>query len=90
MLAEAQPDHPGSEATAVSEAIEVVRERPELPPTRSARSPTSCLMHQTVIGLESCASSSSSIDREPDYLVASIGCGSNMGGIAPAVRARTS
>jgi tryptophan synthase beta chain len=38
-----------------------------------------CLMHQTVIGLET-REQLELIDREPDYLIASVGCGSNIGG----------
>jgi tryptophan synthase beta chain len=38
-----------------------------------------CLMHQTVIGLET-REQLELIDREPDFLIASVGCGSNMGG----------
>jgi tryptophan synthase beta chain len=39
------------------------------------------LLHQTVIGLEA-REQLELVDREPDYLVASVGCGSNMGGLA--------
>jgi len=39
------------------------------------------LLHQTVIGLEA-REQLELIDREPDYLVASVGCGSNLGGLA--------
>ena len=78
LLAE-DPDHPGSEATAVSEALEVVGS------DRRARFSMGAfanhvLMHQTVIGLEA-KEQLEMIDREPDFLVASVGCGSNMGGL---------
>ncbi|MFE3170612.1 TrpB-like pyridoxal phosphate-dependent enzyme [Amycolatopsis sp. NPDC059090] len=74
------PDHPGSEGTAVSEALEVVRA------DRGARFSMGAfanhvLLHQTVIGLEA-REQLDELGREPDFLVASVGCGSNMGGFA--------
>jgi tryptophan synthase beta chain len=77
-LLEREPDHPGSEATAVSEALEVVRRDPTARYALGAFA-NFVLTHQTVIGLEA-REQLESIDREPDYLVASIGCGSNLGG----------
>ncbi|MFL5782744.1 MAG: TrpB-like pyridoxal phosphate-dependent enzyme [Thermoleophilaceae bacterium] len=74
------PDHPGSEATAVSEALEVVRDDPEARFAMGAFA-NHVLLHQTVIGLEA-REQLELVDREPDYLVASVGCGSNMGGLA--------
>ncbi|TMK38801.1 MAG: TrpB-like pyridoxal phosphate-dependent enzyme [Actinobacteria bacterium] len=73
-----EPDHPGSEATAVSEALEVVRGDPESRYALGAFA-NFVLMHQTVVGIEA-RDQLDSIAREPDYLVASIGCGSNLGG----------
>jgi tryptophan synthase beta chain len=78
LLAE-NPDHPGSEATAVSEAIECVLED-EGSRLAVGAFANHCLLHQTVIGLET-KEQLEAIDREPDYLIASVGCGSNMGGL---------
>ena len=74
------PDHPGSEATAVSEALEVVRGDPEARFSMGAFA-NHVLLHQTVMGLE-VRDQLELVDREPDYLIASVGCGSNMGGFA--------
>ena len=74
------PDHPGSEATAVSEALEVVYSDPESRFAMGAFA-NHVLLHQTVIGLEA-REQLELVDRDPDYLVASVGCGSNMGGLA--------
>jgi tryptophan synthase beta chain len=73
-----EPDHPGSEGTAVSEAIEAVLDDPESRMVVGAFS-NYCLMHQTVIGLET-KEQLEMIGRDPDYLVASVGCGSNFSG----------
>ena len=73
------PDHPGSEATAVSEALEVVLSDPDARFSMGAFA-NHVLLHQTVIGLEA-REQLEEVDREPDYLVASVGCGSNMGGL---------
>ncbi|MGC5566046.1 TrpB-like pyridoxal phosphate-dependent enzyme [Streptomyces sp. FR-108] len=79
LLAES-PDHPGSEATAVSEALELVDSDEG---TRLAVGAFSnhCLLHHTVIGQE-VREQLALIDRNPDYLIASVGCGSNLGGFA--------
>src|ERR671932_405988 len=74
------PDHPGSEATAVSEALEVVAGDPDSRFAMGAFA-NHVLLHQTVIGQEA-REQLELVDREPDYLVASVGCGSNMGGLA--------
>jgi tryptophan synthase beta chain len=74
------PDHPGSEATAVSEALEVVRADPDARFAMGAFA-NHVLLHQTVVGLEA-REQLELVDRRPDYLVASVGCGSNMGGLA--------
>src|SRR2546421_1184506 len=74
------PDHPGSEATAVSEALEVGYSDPEERFAMGAFA-NHVLLHQTVIGLEA-REQLELVDRDPDYLVASVGCGSNMGGLA--------
>jgi tryptophan synthase beta chain len=77
-LLRASPGHPGSEGTAVSESIETVLGDPRSRMAVGAFS-NHCLMHQTVIGLETRAQLEL-IEREPDFLIASVGCGSNMGG----------
>lgn len=74
------PDHPGSEATAVSEALEVVRDDPGARFSMGAFA-NHVLLHQTVIGLET-REQLELAGRDPDYLIASVGCGSNMGGFA--------
>ncbi len=79
LLAE-RPDHPGSEATAVSEAIECVYDDPGSRLAVGAFS-NHCLLHHTVIGLE-LREQLAEIGRTPDYLIASVGCGSNLGGFA--------
>jgi tryptophan synthase beta chain len=79
-LLEDDPDHPGSEATAVSEALEVVANDPGSRFSMGAFA-NHVLLHQTVVGLET-REQLDSIGREPDFLVASVGCGSNLGGFA--------
>ena len=78
MLA-ADPEHPGSEATAVSEAMEQVLADDDARIVVGAFA-NHCLLHQTVIGLE-LREQLAVLDRDPDFLVASVGCGSNMGGL---------
>src|SRR3984885_4472707 len=78
-LLDVSPEHPGSEGTAVSEAMETVLGDPESRMAVGAFS-NYCLMHQTVIGLET-REQLELIDREPDFLVAAVGCGSNIGGL---------
>lgn len=78
LLAE-NPDHPGSEGTAVSEALEVVNSDPEARFSMGAFA-NHVLLHQTVIGLEA-KEQMELVGREPDFLIASVGCGSNMGGL---------
>jgi tryptophan synthase beta chain len=73
------PDHPGSEGTAVSESMETVLADHSSRIAVGAFS-NYCLLHQTVIGLETRAQLEL-IDREPDFLIASVGCGSNIGGL---------
>jgi tryptophan synthase beta chain len=74
------PDHPGSEGTAVSEALETVRADPDTRFSMGAFA-NHVLLHQTVIGLEA-RDQLDELGLEPDFVVASVGCGSNMGGIA--------
>ncbi len=78
-LLEEFPNHPGSEATAVSEALETVLADENSRFAMGAFA-NHVLLHQTVIGLELRAQLEE-LDVEPDYLVASVGCGSNMGGL---------
>lgn len=72
------PDNPGSEGIAVSEALEEVRKDPRAKYAMGAFSNHN-LLHQTVIGQET-KKQMASIGRDPEYLIASVGCGSNMGG----------
>jgi tryptophan synthase beta chain len=73
------PDHSGSEAISASEALECV-----LDDDRSrfcvGAFTNHCLLHQTVIGLEA-REQLEEVGREADFLVASVGCGSNLGGL---------
>lgn len=80
MLLAEDPNHPGSEGTAVSEALEVVRGDEGARFSMGAFA-NHVLLHQTVVGLE-VRDQLELIGREPDYLIASVGCGSNMGGFA--------
>ncbi len=73
------PDHSGSEATAVSEALECVYGDDSSRFAVGAFT-NACLMHQTVIGLET-REQLEEIDRRPDFLVSAFGCGSNLGGL---------
>jgi tryptophan synthase beta chain len=77
-LLHAHPDHPGSEATAVSEAIEVVRDDDDARMAVGAFG-NHVLLHQTIVGLE-LQEQLKLAGRTPDYLIAPVGCGSNMGG----------
>lgn len=79
ILAE-DPGHPGSEGTAASEALESVFAEDGSRYAMGAFA-NHVLLHQTVIGLE-LREQLRMIDHTPDYLVASVGCGSNMGGFA--------
>jgi tryptophan synthase beta chain len=72
------PDHPGSEATAVSEALEVVRDDDGARMAVGAFA-NHVLLHQTIVGLE-LQEQLKLAGRTPDYLIAPVGCGSNMGG----------
>jgi tryptophan synthase beta chain len=73
-----RPDHPGSEATAVSEAHEAV-DADESARVAVGAFANHVLLHQTVVGLE-LQEQLRLAGRTPDYLVAPVGCGSNMGG----------
>jgi tryptophan synthase beta chain len=79
LLAE-DPNHPGSEGTAVSEAIERVRDDADARFSMGAFA-NHVLLHQTVFGLEA-REQLESVGRRPDWLIASVGCGSNLGGLA--------
>jgi tryptophan synthase beta chain len=74
-----EPDHPGSEGIAVSEAITTVLESSDSRLGMGGFG-NHVLLHQTVIGLET-RLQLEQIDREPNYLIASCGCGSNLGGL---------
>lgn len=77
-LLDKHPDHPGSEATAVSEALEAVR-ADEGSRMAVGAFANHVLLHQTIVGLE-LQEQLKLVDRTPDYLIAPVGCGSNMGG----------
>ena len=77
-LLEENPDHPGSEGTAVTEALEVVSNDESTRLSMGAFG-NHVLLHQTVVGLE-LKEQLALAGREPDFLIASVGCGSNMGG----------
>lgn len=79
LLAEV-PDHPGSEGIAVTDAINAVNEDPG---SRLAIGGFGnfVLLHQTVLGLEA-QEQLEELGEFPDFLVASVGCGSNLGGLA--------
>jgi tryptophan synthase beta chain len=62
----------------VTEALEVVRRDPQSRYALGAFA-NFVLTHQSVIGLEA-RDQLDAIARTPDYLVASVGCGSNLGG----------
>jgi tryptophan synthase beta chain len=72
------PDHPGSLGIAISEAIETAVTSPN---TRYSLGSVlnHVLMHQTIIGLETRAQFELA-DIEPDFMVGSVGGGSNFGG----------
>jgi tryptophan synthase beta chain len=77
---QADPEHPGSEGIAVSEALETVFAQEGSRYAMGAFA-NHVILHQSVIGLE-LKEQLAMIDRQPDYLVASVGCGSNFGGFA--------
>lgn len=74
------PDHPGSEGIAVTDAINAVYEDPC---SRLAIGGFGnfVLLHQTVLGLEA-REQLEDLGESADFLVASVGCGSNLGGLA--------
>ena len=74
------PGHPGSEATAVSESLEVVRGDKDSKFSMGAFA-NHVLLHQTLIGLAA-RKQLALVDKRADFVVASVGCGSNMGGLA--------
>ncbi len=79
-----RPDHPGSLGLAITEAIEYVLSG-ERRRYVAGSVLESVLVHQTVIGLEALEQ----LPEEPDYMVACVGGGSNMGGFTyPAIGMR--
>lgn len=72
-------DHPGSEGIAVTEALETVEADPS---SRLAIGGFGnfVLLHQTVMGLEA-QEQLEELGESPDFLVACVGCGSNLGGL---------
>ena len=79
-----RPDHPGSLGLAITEAVEYVLSG-ERRRYVAGSVLESVLMHQTVIGQEALQQ----LPEEPDYMVACVGGGSNMGGFTyPAIGMR--
>jgi len=76
----ADPGTPGSEGIAASEALEAVLANPDSRFSMGAFA-NHVLLHQSVIGLETRAVLED-LGEEPDHLIASVGCGSNLGGFA--------
>jgi tryptophan synthase beta chain len=74
----AHPDHPGSEGDAVSETLETVLSD-EGSRVAVGAFANHVLLHQTVVGLE-LREQLALAGRTPDHLIASVGCGSNLGG----------
>ncbi len=78
------PDHPGSLGLAITEAVEYVLSS-ERRRYVAGSVLESVLTHQTVIGMELLEQ----LPEEPDYMVACVGGGSNMGGFTyPAIGAK--
>jgi len=73
-----RPDHPGSLGLAITEAVEYVLMEPGERRYLAGSVLESVLMHQTVIGMELLEQ----LPEEPDYMVACVGGGSNLGGFA--------
>ncbi|MFZ5639681.1 MAG: TrpB-like pyridoxal phosphate-dependent enzyme [Bacillota bacterium] len=73
-----RPDHPGSIGSGISEAIETAINNPEYAYV-SGSNLVHVLIHQTVIGMET-RRQLEQIGEFPDYLVACVGGGSNLGG----------
>ena len=79
-LREKDPDNPGSLGIAISEALEAADTTPNTKYSIGSVL-NHVLMHQTVIGLEA-RKQFELADLEPDYMVGSVGGGSNFGGFA--------
>ncbi len=77
-ILEQDPDNPGSLGIAISEAIEDALSNPGTKYSLGSVL-NSVLLHQTVIGLEA-EKQLEMLGEEPDYLVASVGGGSNFAG----------
>ncbi len=79
-ILEADPDSPGSLGIAISEAIEVAAQDPDIRYSLGSVL-NHVLMHQTVIG-EEALKQMALIDEQPDLLVGCTGGGSNFGGLS--------
>jgi tryptophan synthase beta chain len=77
-LLETSPDHPGSLGIAISEALEAAVTSPNTKYSLGSVL-NHVLMHQTVIGLEALKQFELA-DLTPDFMVGSVGGGSNFGG----------
>ena len=77
----ADPDHPGSLGTAISDAVADAASRPD---THYALGSVlnHVLLHQTVIGLEAREQLALAGEERPDVVIGSCGGGSNLSGIA--------
>ena len=77
----AQPDHPGSLGTAISDAVADAAARPD---THYALGSVlnHVLLHQTVIGLEAKEQLALAGEHLPDVVIGCCGGGSNLGGLA--------
>lgn len=76
----ADPNHPGSLGTAISEAVELATTTPNCKYTLGSVM-SHVALHQTVIGLEA-EKQMKMAGEEPDTIIACFGGGSNFGGIA--------
>jgi len=75
------PNHQGSLGTAISEAVELARETPELCKYTLGSTMSHVSLHQTIIGLEA-EKQLAMAGEYPDEVIACFGGGSNFSGIA--------
>ena len=80
-ILEADPNNPGSLGIAISEAVEVAAQDPEI---RYALGSVlnHVLLHQTIIGEEALLQLAKAGEKSPDVIVGCTGGGSNFGGLA--------
>jgi tryptophan synthase beta chain len=77
----ADPDHPGSLGTAISDAVSDAASRPDSHYSLGSVL-NHVLLHQTVIGLEAKEQLALAGEERPDIVIGCCGGGSNLGGIA--------